>query len=162
MNLVHEARHCTRAGQGCCLRAMLIAQPHDLSAKNRMLGLTCHLLFPNMDRAKTSAPQCDGGKLTLMLRSSMPRSSAQPRHRCCSKAEAAGRSPRFWEDKGNGSGHRKVIPIFSSIWLVSKDAFVILVVLKGSAHEGKKGSGNVPAQYCETHTQKHICAHMCL
>lgn len=99
LNLVREARYGTRARQGCCLRAMLIAQPHDLSAKRRMLELTCHLLFPDTDRAKTSPLQQEHGKLRLILRSRMPRNGAELRHQCCSKAVAAGRSPGFGRTK---------------------------------------------------------------
>lgn len=82
--------------------AVMMAQPHDLSAKRRMLGLTCHILFPNTDRAKTSPLQCDGGKLTLILRSSV-----QPKHWCCSKAEAAGRTPDFGRTKGTSQATEK-------------------------------------------------------
>lgn len=51
------------------------------------------------------------------------------------------------------SGHRKVISIFSSIWLVSKDAFVTLLVWRAL---------HMKRRYCKTYTYTTIYVHTCL
>lgn len=67
------------------------------------------------------------------------------------------KEPRFWKDKGNGSGHRKVMPIFSSIWLVSKDAFVILLVWRAPHTKERAVVMFLHSTEKHTHTNTYMC-----